>query len=318
MTICVSNTYPDWIASIRNQTIEGPVNFWRKDKRKLHLEPGAFIYFKLGRRIVGRGAFVEQSSMSLDDAWRRFRTRNGADSHDQFEERAVKALGIVRDAPLNCLILENLELLEGPSYPEISEADFSRFIQAHKFFKDDALDLAKYFGHGDDTDVLADLKSIMDDPKLTKTQRDTLIKARIGQGAFRADVLAAFQGKCAVTGCATPEVIRASHIKPWSKSTNRERLDACNGLPLVANLDALFDRHMITFAANGRLQISRTLSNEDAKLLGVADAVQLEFDAARNSYMRHHRERFEDLEQSPSRIGRPSGESLPSADPSSV
>jgi putative restriction endonuclease len=36
-------------------------------------------------------------------------------------------------------------------------------------------------------------------------------------------------------------MLRASHIKPWSDCSNRERLDPLNGLLLVAHIDALFD-----------------------------------------------------------------------------
>jgi hypothetical protein len=146
MTFCMSNTYPDWIASMRSQPAQGPVNFWRKDKRTLHLETGAFVYFKLGRKIVGRGAFLRQAAMSIDEAWRQFGPRNGADTRDQFEARAVSALQISKEQPISCLILDRLELLEEDSCPEISEADFSRYIQAHKFFDDNKLDLEVFRG----------------------------------------------------------------------------------------------------------------------------------------------------------------------------
>jgi hypothetical protein len=43
-------------------------------------------------------------------------------------------------------------------------------------------------------------------------------------------------------------VLRASHIKPWAKSTNRERLNAENGIMLAAHVDALFGRGLMSFA----------------------------------------------------------------------
>ncbi|NPT68582.1 hypothetical protein GS910_30760 [Paraburkholderia sp. RL16-012-BIC-B] len=81
------------------------------------------------------------------------------------------------------------------------------------------------------------------------TERDQLVKARIGQGRFRADVIAKWgRGEvCALTGAAIPEMLVASHIKPWRKSSNKERLDPINGLLLVANVDRLFDRNLISF-----------------------------------------------------------------------
>ena len=48
-------------------------------------------------------------------------------------------------------------------------------------------------------------------------------------------------GRCAVTGLDLPLLLRASHIKPWRDSDNRERLDPYNGLLLSPSYDAAFD-----------------------------------------------------------------------------
>jgi HNH endonuclease len=80
-----------------------------------------------------------------------------------------------------------------------------------------------------------------------KTTREALIDARRGQGKFRVEVGVRWNNICAVTGCGIVEVLRASHIKPWRDSTNRERLDPENGLLLAAHVDALFDKDLITF-----------------------------------------------------------------------
>lgn len=70
------------------------------------------------------------------------------------------------------------------------------------------------------------------------TEKEQLILGRIGQGTFRLGVLAAWENRCAVTGATM--CLRASHIKPWRSCSNSERLDANNGLPLVATIDVLF------------------------------------------------------------------------------
>lgn len=41
---------------------------------------------------------------------------------------------------------------------------------------------------------------------------------------------------------------QASHAKPWRTSSDQERLDPHNGLPLIATLGVLFDRGLIGFA----------------------------------------------------------------------
>lgn len=113
------------------------------------------------------------------------------------------------------------------------------------------------------TSLQADLRAILRTKGLTATERDTLVSARIGQGAFRTAVLAQWEGRCAVTGCGTREAIRASHIKAWRLATNEERLDPRNGLPLVATLDALFDAGLIAFASDGAMLISERLPADE-------------------------------------------------------
>lgn len=84
------------------------------------------------------------------------------------------------------------------------------------------------------------------------TEREQLAKARIGQGRFRANVIAKWgRGEvCALTGVAIPEMLIASHIKPWRESSNSERLDPMNGLLLIAHADRLFDRYLMSFKPN--------------------------------------------------------------------
>lgn len=105
--------------------------------------------------------------------------------------------------------------------------------------------------------------------KVEATQKEALISARIGQGAFRADVLRLWGGRCAVTGSSVPDAIRASHIKPWKDSDDRERLDPANGLPLVATLDALFDAGLVSFAESGEMLFSKRLDEHEKEILAL-------------------------------------------------
>jgi hypothetical protein len=90
----------------------------------------------------------------------------------------------------------------------------------------------------------------------------------LGQGQFRRQVLMRWHGRCVVTGCTLEYVLRASHIKPWRISNNDERLNPANGLLLTANLDALFDRCLISFENDGRMLLSG-IATSDRELLGV-------------------------------------------------
>ncbi|WP_309934073.1 HNH endonuclease [Variovorax paradoxus] len=86
-------------------------------------------------------------------------------------------------------------------------------------------------------------------PATTKKQ---LVEARKGQGIFR-DRVTAIARTCRVSNTSDPRVLVASHIKPWSKSTDEERLDGENGFLLAPHVDKLFDRFLISFEDDGSL-----------------------------------------------------------------
>lgn len=143
------------------------------------------------------------------------------------------------------------------------------------------------------TSPLAADKTLRDEIHEVDTEATVLSKARRGQGRFRADLLNFWHGQCAMTGVHSPELLRASHIKPWGVSTNPERLDPFNGLLLAVHLDALFDRALITFADSGEMLASRTLSDHERHVFGLTSpARNLLLSVGHLGYMRHHRERF--------------------------
>ena len=85
-----------------------------------------------------------------------------------------------------------------------------------------------------------------------RTEVEALVRRRLGQSEFRAGLLDYWQGRCAVTGIALPERLRASHIKPWAPlRQHAERLDVHNGFLLTADWDAAFDAGLVSFDANG-------------------------------------------------------------------
>jgi hypothetical protein len=108
------------------------------------------------------------------------------------------------------------------------------------------------------------------------TEVERLVRQRVGQDVFREALLDYWGGACAVTGLALPDVLRASHAKPWADCTSdEERLDVFNGFLLVAHLDALFDRGLITFDAGGDLVIGPRLSAEHRASLHLNEGLRL-------------------------------------------
>ncbi|WP_051683192.1 HNH endonuclease [Sphingomonas sp. UNC305MFCol5.2] len=127
------------------------------------------------------------------------------------------------------------------------------------------------------------------------TERASYRLARIGQGKFRLDLNQAWNWRCALTGIELQELLRASHIKSWGDSDDGERLDPFNGLLLAAHVDALFDRHLISFSDEGRLLLSARLSETLLRRLAI-DPVNARIsglDARHRVYLAHHRARMQ-------------------------
>jgi hypothetical protein len=121
------------------------------------------------------------------------------------------------------------------------------------------------------------------------TFREQLVRARRGQGVFRANVLL-HEERCRVTGVNEPRHLTASHIKPWRDATDAERLDGSNGLLLSPHIDHLFDEGYITFAATQELVIVPEVRNKLLDAWGIDAGVQVgEFSREQNAYLDYHR-----------------------------
>lgn len=97
--------------------------------------------------------------------------------------------------------------------------------------------------------------------KILQTDRTALAKVRVGQEFFRRSVMANFGGKCCLTGISCPDLLRASHIIPWSHN-QEQRLNPKNGLLLNSILDAAFDKGWITLDENHRAVVSSKLRKD--------------------------------------------------------
>ena len=132
------------------------------------------------------------------------------------------------------------------------------------------------------------------------TESERQVKVRRVQRFFRNAVLGSYEGRCALTGIAVPELLIASHIIPWSEDASR-RADPTNGICLNALHDQAFDRHLITFDEEYRLVLSKTLKSNDVTEFQSHSFTKLEGQALKlphrfmpdPSALSRHREKFE-------------------------
>lgn len=125
---------------------------------------------------------------------------------------------------------------------------------------------------------------------ISNTQKETLIRARVGQGVFKSNVRLR-ETHCRVTGLELPQHLIASHIKPWKASTDSEKIDGSNGFLMSPHVDHLFDRGYMSFESNGNLVISPKLQYRVLAVWHINQDLNVgEFSERQKKYLKYHRE----------------------------
>ena len=133
---------------------------------------------------------------------------------------------------------------------------------------------------------------ILENFQISETTRKALVHARIGQGKFKESV-ARYERECRLTNVGNPTHLKASHIKPWRESDNKERLDGGNGLLLTPSIDHLFDRGFISFGDDGDVLISPIADCESLAKMGVQSEAPIftgRFNSDQKYFLNYHRE----------------------------
>jgi hypothetical protein len=126
----------------------------------------------------------------------------------------------------------------------------------------------------------------------TELEKVQLVKARRGQGIFKANVRL-IETACRVTGVSDVRHLRASHIKPWALSNNQEKLDGHNGLLLSPHVDHLFDRGFISFKGSGELIVSNKLANAILDKWSIRREINVgQFTHTQKEYLEFHRDQI--------------------------
>jgi putative restriction endonuclease len=128
------------------------------------------------------------------------------------------------------------------------------------------------------------------DKAIPPTEKQQLIKARRGQGIFRIRV-GQVEQRCRLTRLEDKSLLIASHIKPWRKSTDDEKLDENNGLLLSPHVDKLFDSGLISFADDGRILCANEAIRKVMRRWGLDPEGNVgEFSTAQRKYLLFHRQ----------------------------
>jgi len=128
--------------------------------------------------------------------------------------------------------------------------------------------------------------------KPNHTERTGTVTSRVGQGYYRQQIIERWNGTCPVTKCSIGPILISSHIVPWSESNDDERLDVDNGILLSPNVDALFDKYLISFDDDGKLLVSDKLDHVNLNTLSLNKDISIPVTEGMKKYLERHRKKF--------------------------
>jgi putative restriction endonuclease len=244
------------------------VNFWRPGGRHAFraLQPGEPFFFKTHHphnRIVGGGFFSGFVTLRVSDAWDLLGPGNGAGSQEELRAQIgqYRSLATGENPEIGCILLRDTRF-----FPDAGTAGppplFAPNIVQGKGYELAEPAVAPYFSGLLDLLLGAAVEldfstpwhrggPVFGDPRLAPY--------RLGQQAFKAVVLDAYQRRCAVSGTHIPPVLQAAHIRPVAEG-GEHRLD--NGLLLRSDVHIMFDRGYLGVDPRHRLMVSPRLRAE--------------------------------------------------------
>ena len=143
-----------------------------------------------------------------------------------------------------------------------------------------------HYGHFLKENGMNDADVFNQDQNFT-TEAEKRVKVRLLQNRFRKGLFDIHQS-CVVTGFSQSQLLIASHIKPWAKSTNEEKIDPYNGLLLTPNFDKLFDKNLISIDFKGNVLKSKILQPSDIQFFKIPRKVNFTFDVKHKKYLDYH------------------------------
>jgi putative restriction endonuclease len=229
------------------------------------LEPNELFLFKLKKphhAIVGGGFFVKYSYLPISLTWEAFGRKNGTKNYAEFLERLRKYREKNRikiSAPfVGCIVLTQPFFFEQedwitppaswPSNAVVGKTMNPEEDEGKHLFQEVCERLQRYPATSEMAERFAE-----------ERYQYSMVKQRLGQGAFRVLVTDAYHRRCAISGEKTLPVLEAAHIKPYSKSGIHH---IQNGVLLRADIHKLFDEGYLTIAPDLRVEVSKRLRED--------------------------------------------------------
>lgn len=260
MKYWVGVTDNSWFEFLSQQEPD-EVNFWQPSGKApfVNLEQGAPFLFKLKdpfNHIAGGGFFVKFSTLPLSMAWDAFGRKNGAATFQDFSAmiRRLSRDSSSIDPSIGCTVLTQPFFWFRQDWIDLSGTWAPNVVRG-RYYDSDQGDGATIWNavrrRTAYTEVVAEPASRYGSP--------TLVRPRLGQGAFQVVVMDAYQRRCAITGESTLPVLEAAHILPFAEAGPHE---VGNGMLLRSDFHKLFDRGLITVTPSLNVEVSPVIHEQ--------------------------------------------------------
>ena len=267
MKLYVGVTDNEWHRYLSQLPEMEEINFWQPGgkQRFQSLRPGELFLFKLHSPqnfIVGGGFFTHSSILPVSLAWEAFGEKNGTATFGEMRTKILKYRDSNNDQredfEIGCILLQQPFFLPRSEWIPIPK-DFSLNIVQGKTYDADS-------GTGKELcdAIQARFRSqpalqfqVGDGTVMWSTP--TLVRQRLGQGAFRILVTDTYDRRCAITGEKALPALEAAHIKPVTEE-GRHRID--NGVLFRSDIHRLFDSGYVTVMPDYKFRASQKLKDD--------------------------------------------------------
>jgi putative restriction endonuclease len=258
VSIFVGVTDNDWFTFLSARNVD-EVNFWAPSGRTNFraLGPGELFLFKLHAPhnfIVGGGIFSHASLLPLSLAWEAFGEKNGVASMAEMRRRIGRYRGETNarvDPTIGCRILTNPFFWPEDRWLPVPESWARNIVVGRGYDTGDAEGAALWRAVMERTNLDAATP-----PEIARYGAPTLVRPRLGQGAFRVLVTDAYERRCAVSGEKTLPILDAAHIRSYADGGEHE---GSNGILLRTDIHKLFDLGYVTVDEDRRFVVSGRL-----------------------------------------------------------
>jgi putative restriction endonuclease len=167
--------------------------------------------------------FAQAMTLPCSLAWEAFGETNGAANLTEMRARIMRYRDVDAsdrtDFQIGCRILTQAFFKREDEWLPVPDS-WSKNIVAFKTYSTDSEDGQRLWewAHGAITDPISGFAETS--PRFGEP---TLIRPRLGQGAFRIAVTDAYQRRCAVTGERTLPALDAAHIRPYGEGGEHAR-----------------------------------------------------------------------------------------------